>query len=444
MAPTGLSTLAPELVQHVVKKAFELDSDYAEIGSRVWSDVLSLASTCRYLRNVVTPIVYRLDGENNSSALILSTKRNNISAMTMALSCGADVHARDRATALWGPFDELLGRRPFTPLKVADQATPLHWAAIKGHVEAMQLLLQHEDINVNHRESIIREILEEGANPLYFAVATGNVQIARLLIEAGSSFTTHLGTDVSALHQACRNGDIPMVQLMLGHVHPDTRDAKGRAPMHCLPDDPQLVQDMVNLLVDSGANINARDGEGGIPIHTYFLTHLRSWCPNIAAIFIRRGSLVFDHLYRTFGTQWPSCRSIILEAIDDAKASGFTYNEEAPNDVPMFHERYRHINLWFYKRYTGLEPDDGLRAMNNAEWEDFWTQHLQDVTAPRRVLCGGLITEEEDEDESEDEDEGGNEGEDEGENEGDGEGEGEGEGEEEDEHDDQAHFSEEE
>lgn len=151
MAPIGLATLAPELVEYVVKKAFELDSDHAEVGSKVWKDVLSLGSTSKYLRNVIAPIVYRLDAKLNSSALILSTKRNNISAMTMALSHGADVHARDRATALWGPFDELLGRKSFTPLKVADQATPLHWAAIKGNVEAMQILLQQKDANVNHR-----------------------------------------------------------------------------------------------------------------------------------------------------------------------------------------------------------------------------------------------------------------------------------------------------
>ncbi|RSL50225.1 hypothetical protein CEP53_008884 [Fusarium sp. AF-6] len=463
MAPTGrLDTLAPELVQDIVKKAFELDSDHDEIGSKVWKDLLSLAFTCRYLRNVITPIVYRLDGEINSSALILSTKKNNISGMTIALSCGADVHAGDQSTAIWGPFNELLGVRSFTALKLKDQATPLHWAAINGNVEAMQFLLQQENVDINHRvggifprpskpveevvrhaesalwftkESIIRETLEQGANPLYFAVSAGTLQIAKLLIEAGSSFTTHLGTGVSALHQACRNGDVSMVKLMLGYVHPNVRDAKGRAPMHCLPDDPQIVEQIINLLVDGGADINARDGQGEIPILTYFLTHCLSWCPKIAAAFIRSGSLAFDDLYATFRNQWPSCRSIIRDAIDEAEASGFTYHEEAPNHVPMPNERYRAIHLWFYKKYTGIEPDDGLRAMDDAQWEDFWVQHLQDVTPPRRVLCGGLVTQEEDEDESE----GGNEGGDEGETHG--EDDGEDEGENEDEDDDQAHFS---
>ncbi|RSM08616.1 hypothetical protein CEP52_004550 [Fusarium oligoseptatum] len=97
----------------------------------------------------------------------------------------------------------------------------------------------------------------------------------------------------------------------------------------------------------------------------------------------------------------------------------------------MPNERYRTIHLWFYKKYTGIEPDDGLRAMDDAQWEDFWVQLLQDVTPSRRVLCGGLVTQEEDEYESEDENEGGNEGETHGEDE----------VEDEDEHDDQAHFS---
>ncbi|RTE71287.1 hypothetical protein BHE90_014306 [Fusarium euwallaceae] len=91
----------------------------------------------------------------------------------------------------------------------------------------------------------------------------------------------------------------------------------------------------------------------------------------------------------------------------------------------MPNERYRTIHLWFYKKYTGIEPDDGLWAMDDAQWEDFWVQLLQDVTPPRWVLCGGLVTQEEDEYESGGGNEGGNEGETHGE----------------DEHDDQAHFS---
>jgi ankyrin repeat protein len=60
--------------------------------------------------------------------------------------------------------------------------TPLHDAALGGHREIVELLLDHgADINIKDQES--------GATPLYYAASMGRVEVVELLIGKGADLT---------------------------------------------------------------------------------------------------------------------------------------------------------------------------------------------------------------------------------------------------------------
>ncbi|EEU42067.1 uncharacterized protein NECHADRAFT_85933 [Fusarium vanettenii 77-13-4] len=323
MTRMGLDELAPELIELIVENAFEVNKKNVERGYdfpaiiefhflsnrndllerfQVWRDLLSLAATCKYLRRVVTPLVYYRDIQDNyTSSLLISAKRNNIAGISMALSHGADPHIGDRTTAVSWTFKHL-GWKHWYVLNLEEQATPLHWAALNGHIEAMKLLLEHKDADINHRvridtsvaryrsigcrgradkflevfpfpdkpvqevtayirhglwgvdDSICYDTIEKGANPLYFALLAGNVEMSAFLIKAGSSLQTHLGTGTTALHQACQRGSIELVRLVLDHVSPSIEDAMGNTPVHYLPDDAPDRDIIIDFLLAKGGD----------------------------------------------------------------------------------------------------------------------------------------------------------------------------------------------
>lgn len=411
MAPIGLDKLAPELIELLVVNAFNMNKEDIDRGYdvpetikfhtlsernaqlerfQVWRDLLSLAATCKYLRRVVAPLIYYHDIQNNySSSLIISAKTNNLAGISMALSHGADPHIGDRTTAVSWIFGENFGRKDWKALNLQDQATPLHWAALNGHIEAMGLLLQHKDADVNHRvrvdtsvaryksigcrrraakflqvfpfpdkpvqevttyirhglwgvdDSVCYETIEQGANPLYFALLVGNIEMAEFLINAGSSLDTHLGTDTTALHQACQRGNIELVRLVLDHVSPCIEDAMGNTPVHYLPDDAPDRDSIINLLLEKGG---------------------------------------------------------------DAFAIGLEHEEVEYDQLLHVFQRNRRVNIWFHTRFFGEEPREYLLFRNDGQWGTFWRTETEDMTLAPQILCGGLVVEDEDDELVEEED----------------------------------------
>ncbi|WAO94912.1 Hypothetical protein NCS54_01251500 [Fusarium falciforme] len=411
MARIGLDKLAPELIELLVKNAFDTNKEHMGRGYdvpetinfhtssekdaqlerfQVWGDLLNLAATCKYLRRVVAPLVCHYDIENNyTSSLLISAKRNNVAGIAMALSHGADPHIGDRTTAVSWTFGEHIGRKDWKALNLEDQATPLHWAALNGHIEAMELLLKHNDANINHRvridtsvaryrsigcrrraakflqvfpfpdkpvqevtayirhglwgvdDSICYETIEQGANPLYFALLAGNVEMSEFLINAGSSMDTHLGTGTTALHQACQRGSVELVKLVLDHVSPRIEDAMGNTPVHYLPDDAPDRDSIIDLLL-------AKSGDA-------------------FAIGLEHEEVEYDQLLHVF-------------------------------------QRNRRVNIWFHTRFYGEEPRDDLLVRNDGQWGTFWRLETENMTVASPILCGGLVAEDEDEELAEEED----------------------------------------
>ena len=105
--------------------------------------------------------------------VISVAKYGDIELLAQLITAGADVNAADN-----------------------DGWTPLHWAAYKGHVECVRLLLAAPGIDVNKAD----KNKKYGWTPLIWAVVKGHVECVRLLLAAP-------GIDVN---KADNNGVTPL------------------------------------------------------------------------------------------------------------------------------------------------------------------------------------------------------------------------------------------
>jgi serine/threonine protein kinase len=187
-------------------------------------------------------------------------------------------------------------------------ATPLHHAIVKlinptspdarANVEqSIQLLLDHgADVNAiansgqtplaiastylnnsNDNERLIRLLLDRGAKvnvadqdgqtPLSLAVARNNVAIAKLLLNAGATVTVPGSQGEMALWQsAIVYGNVEMLELLLEHgANINAKDNSGITPLHAAIQTGNLS--ITKWLLEHGASINAKNNSGTTPLH---------------------------------------------------------------------------------------------------------------------------------------------------------------------------------
>ena len=102
-----------------------------------------------------------------------------------------------------------------------DGSTPLHFAALIGHVEIVRLLLQNgADVNAKDRWDM---------TPLQWAASQGHVDILHLLVETGVDLEVQANNGSRALHFAALHGHLPFIQELISRYHVDinARDYDG-------------------------------------------------------------------------------------------------------------------------------------------------------------------------------------------------------------------------
>jgi hypothetical protein len=92
-------------------------------------------------------------------------------------------------------------------------STPLHDAAVDGHVEIARLLLQN-GAEVNARSKY-------GFTPLHWAAIFGHVDILHLLVENDADLEAQDNDGERALHCAAYNGCLPFIQELISRYHVD-------------------------------------------------------------------------------------------------------------------------------------------------------------------------------------------------------------------------------
>ena len=175
--------------------------------------------------------------------------------------------------------------------------TALHAASFDGHLQVVQYLLRHGvDVNVRdsgndtplllaswqgHRD-VVQCLLEHGANvglqdqfqntPLHLASAHGRLDAVQLLLEHDADVHSLNSSGGTALHSAMLDtghvGDyLPVVRLLLEcGANPNARNTERQTPLHTFVSEGSKTLDLVRILVEHGADVDAEDGNGMTPL----------------------------------------------------------------------------------------------------------------------------------------------------------------------------------
>lgn len=250
---------------------------------------------------------------DGATALHWAAHHDDLAVATLLIEAGANVNAVNElgASALWlaaingsAPMTRLLlqqGADPNTALKVGE--TPLMTAARSGSSQAVELLLEHgAEVNTAEQErgqtalmwaaaqrhaAVVRLLIERGAdlqarskvwyqlentagntNPsgnfrmahggstaLLFAVRVGDVETARVLLDAGADIQGSDASGASALLIASHSGHQSLAIFLLQQGANPNADQAGYTALHAAVLRGEI--ELVTTLLDHGAELNA-------------------------------------------------------------------------------------------------------------------------------------------------------------------------------------------
>jgi ankyrin repeat protein len=150
------------------------------------------------------------------------------------------------------------------------RTTPLHLAAKKDRGSMVRLLLEL-GADVNAQEQDLREQQEDPGDdwvhkstPLHEAARNGHDRVVVQLLEAGADVEAQRGDYKSTpLHEAARNNNTNVVvKLLQAGANVDSLNKVKRTPLHEAADTVRgSGQEVMNKLLEAGADINSRDSK---------------------------------------------------------------------------------------------------------------------------------------------------------------------------------------
>ncbi len=210
-------------------------------------------------------------------------KENLKRVVALLLKAGVDPLAEDSRgkTALDlalaqgdpGVIDVLVEHVGKLPEKSPEGEPILLWAAGRGMVSAVKLALK--------QGSQVNQADQRGHTALYRAIQGGYPQVVKLLLEAGADIHRQYEGGMTLLHLAAATRRSatdsaaprpgfpgPIRRLPIGPGGP-RRPAPGgsRTPGTASPEEDKLAAQLVQLLLEAGAEPNAVDQSGSTPLH---------------------------------------------------------------------------------------------------------------------------------------------------------------------------------
>jgi hypothetical protein len=139
--------------------------------------------------------------------------------------------------------------------------TPLHWAAIRGHWEVFEALLE--------AGAPVRAVGADGGTPLHWACHHDRPDMVRHLLDRGADVTVANRWGRTPLHVAARRGcDLVALLLLSRGADPDAVTAEGWTPLHVAykADHPRVI----DILLTHGASPDREDDEANVPAEYAF------------------------------------------------------------------------------------------------------------------------------------------------------------------------------
>jgi ankyrin repeat protein len=161
------------------------------------------------------------ESEHQQTALMWAVAERHPEVVTLLIGAGADIRARSLTYAqiVVGEQTQRAGREELNYTVLRGGATPLLFAARVGDVESAKLLLQ-AGANANDSQP-------DSLSALVLAAHSGNGDVAALLLEHGAD-PNAFGSGYSALHAAILRSDLKLVKALLARgTDPNARIVKG-------------------------------------------------------------------------------------------------------------------------------------------------------------------------------------------------------------------------
>lgn len=219
------------------------------------------------------------DCSGRTALHIANTDRND-QILKILVDFGADVNIEDSRgfTALdYALVDEenynlvkILATAPGCEINTQSIKTgyaALHLAVKKKDVEMIRRLLSRSDVNVNINDN-------KFGTPLKYALNQGDLDIAKILIDAGAFIDTiDQPEQQTALHLAVKNQDVAMIEYLLSrHANVNVPDKMNRTPLHKAAEyfrnfNVIKGRKILELLLNAGANVEMQDSMGKTALH---------------------------------------------------------------------------------------------------------------------------------------------------------------------------------
>ena len=187
--------------------------------------------------------------EYGRTPLHMAAGNNAVDVVNLLISKGADINAEVNRGKVQGNWEIW-----FNGGKV-----PLHYAASSSAVDAMALLIR-KGASLSAKD-------QWGRMPLHLAAESDVVDGVAFLIGVGADINAQSGSGTTALNDAVFSDNFGVATWLIKKgANVNIADSDGDAPLHRLSvhvvNDRESVIDLVNLLIDNGADVNARDSNG--------------------------------------------------------------------------------------------------------------------------------------------------------------------------------------
>ena len=139
--------------------------------------------------------------------------------------------------------------------------TCLHFAASRGHTETVRYLVGLKRMDVDH-------VNNDGNTALHLAVRCNHADVVKLLVGAGAGVGIPDSTGNTSLMYAAFYGHTETVRYLVGveGVEVDkSHSMRGYTALHLAVQ--QKHADVVQVFIDAGAAVEAKDDSGSTPLH---------------------------------------------------------------------------------------------------------------------------------------------------------------------------------